>query len=225
MTDFSSWTESVRIGVSEALQKVIAAIPDVLAGIVVLLIGVVVAAVLKGVVVRVLKAIKLKNLADKVGLNQVFSGKYDVVELLGDLVKWFFIIVFLLQALAIAHLLQVGDLVSKLLGYVPNVLAAAVVVLVGAVVADLTSRLVWNAAQAVGSSAAKMMSNISRYAIWTVVVFTTLAQLGVNTLFLGMLFQAIVVMIALAGGLAFGLGGKDAAKEALEDLRKGLGRG
>lgn len=223
-SNFSSWTDSVRDGVGEALQKVIVAIPDVLAGIVVLLIGVVVAAVLKGVVVRVLRAVKVKNMTDKVGLNQVFSGKYDVVELLGDLVKWFFIIVFLLQALTIAHLLQVNDLVSKLLGYVPNVLAAAVVVLVGAVVADLTARVVWNAAQAVGSNAARMMSNISKYAIWTVVVFTTLAQLGVNTLFLDRLFTAIVVTLALAGGLAFGLGGKDAAKETIDELRKGLRR-
>lgn len=225
MSTFNDWSSSVSSGLSDAIHRVVTYVPDFIGAVIVLVVGVVVAAVLKAVVVRVLRAIKLKPITDKVGLNQVFTGKYDVVELVGDLVKWFFIIVFLLSALTIAHLLQVNELVSGLLSYVPNVFAAAVVVVVGAVIADLASRVVYNAAQAIGSSAARMMSNVSQFAVWVVIVFTTMAQLGVNTLFLDRLFTAIVVMIALAGGLAFGLGGKDAAKDTIDDIRKALKRG
>ncbi len=221
------WADSVSTGVGNSLSKVFSFLPDLLAALIVLLVGVVVGVVLKSVVVRVLRAIKLKGLTDRVGLGKVFPGKFDIAGFIGDLVKWFFVIVFLLQALTIAHLEDVNNVISKLLGYVPNVLVAAVLVLVGFVVADLTSRLVLSGAVAVGARASVFLSNLAKYAILTIVAFTTLAQLGVNTLFLDRLFTAIVAMLALAGGLAFGLGGKSAAEKsinsAVANLRVGLG--
>lgn len=217
--NLSTWSSSVQDGVSDALGKVIVSIPDILAAIVVLLIGVVVGAVLKAVVVRVLSAVKLRSVTDQFRLNQVFTAKVNFVELIGDLVKWFFIIVFLLQALSIAHLEQVNDVISKLLAYVPNVIVAATLVLVGAVVADLTSRFVTDTATTVGASTARLLGDVAKYAIVLVVAFTALAQLGVNTLFLDRLFTAIVVMVGLAGGLAFGLGGRDLAKESLDRVK------
>lgn len=218
--DLSDWSMSVSEGVREAVRKVVVAVPDIMAAIVVLVIGVIVAVVLKGLVVRLLRAINLKSLTKSLNIERVFPGTYDFAELLGDLVKWFFIVVFLLQSLSIAHLDKVNDLVTKLLNYVPSVLAAVAVVLVGAVVADLTSRVVMNAARAVGASTARLLSDMAKYSILGVVSFTALAQLGVNTLFLDRLFTAIVVMLALAGGLAFGLGGKDAAADVVATLRK-----
>jgi hypothetical protein len=220
--NLSNWTEVVQSGVGDALRKVVVGVPDVLAAIVVFLIGVVVGVVLKGLLVRLLRAIKLGSLAKQVRLETVFPGKYDVVELLGDLVKWFFIIVFMLQAFTIAHVLEVNNLVQGLLHYVPSVIAAAFVLFAGGVVADLTSRLVVNAARAMGASVAGMLGNIAKYAIWAVVTFTALAQLGVNTIFLDRLFTAVVVMLALAGGLAFGLGGRDMAADVLDRVRKGM---
>lgn len=217
--NLASWSESVQSGVGEAMRKVIVGIPDILAAIVVLLIGVVVASVLKALVIRLLKAVNLKGVTERVGLNQVFQGKFALSELLGDLVKWFFIIVFLLQALTIAHLQQVNELVEKVLGYVPNVLVAAALVFVGAVVADLASRVIRDAARAMNASTSRILSDGAKYTILAVVSFTALDQLGVSTLFLDRLFTAIVVMLALAGGLAFGLGGRDAAKEVLDSLR------
>jgi hypothetical protein len=219
MSSVQSTADSVRSGVGDALHNVIVYIPDFIAALVVLLFGVIVAYVLKAVIVRVLRMVKLGSMAKKTHLNDVFPGSFDVVELLGDLVKWFFIIVFLLQALTVAHLLQVGGLVQGLLNYVPSVVAAAVLVFVGGVVADLTSRIVMNAARAVGAGTARLLGDITRYSVLTLVVFTALAQLGVNTTFLNDLFVSIVAMLALAGGLAFGLGGRDLAKDILESLR------
>lgn len=221
-SDVSVWTESVRNGVGDALHNTVTGIPDVLAALVVVLIGVIVGVVLKSVVVRVLKAVNLNATAKRVGWDKVFGGEYQVVELLGDLVKWFFIIVFLLQALTIAHLETVNDVVSRILAYVPNVIAAAAVVFVGLVVADLTSRVVTDTARALGGKAAHFLGDFARYTIVAIVSFTALAQLGVNTLFLDRLFTAIVVMVALAGGLAFGLGGRDLAADALKRLRKNV---
>jgi hypothetical protein len=214
----------VRQGVSDALSNVVSGVPSVLAALVVLLVGVVVGVVLKAIVVRVLSAIKLKPVTDAVGLHKVFPGKYDVAELVGDLVKWFFIVVFLMQALAIVHLDRVNDVVGRILSYVPNVVVAAVVVFVGVIVADLTGRVVTEAARVLGSAAARLLGDVAKYTIWAVAAFTALAQLGVNTLFLDRLFTAVVVMVALAGGVAFGLGGRDAAKDVVDGLRSSFKR-
>lgn len=219
MSSVQSTADSVQTGVGDALHNVIVYIPDFIAALVVLLFGVIVAYVLKAVIVRVLRMVKLGSMVKRTHLNDVFPGSFDVVELLGDLVKWFFIIVFLLQALTVAHLLQVNGLVQGLLNYVPSVVAAAVLVFVGGVVADLTSRIVMNAARAVGAGTARLLGDITRYSVLTLVVFTALAQLGVNTTFLNDLFVSIVAMLALAGGLAFGLGGRDLAHDVLEHLR------
>lgn len=218
--NLSDWTNSVQTGVSDAVHQVITYLPKFFGGLVVLLIGLIVAYVLKAIVVRVLKAIKIQPYVNKAHLNEVFQGNYDVAELVGDLVKWFFIIVFLLQALSIAQLLAVNSLVNNLLAYIPSVLAAVVLVLVGGVVADLTNRVVINAARMVGAATAALLGQVAKYAIWVVVIFTALAQLGVNTTFLNDVFVAIVAMLAVAGGLAFGLGGQTAAKEWIETMRK-----
>ena len=223
-TSVSDWASSVRTGVGDALHSVITFIPNVLGALVVLLIGVIVGYVLKIVVVRVLHAIKLQSLVSGSGLNRVFPGKYNLVELIGDLVKWFFIIVFLLQALSIVNLLGVNDLVRSLLAYVPRVFAAVVLVLIGAIVADLVHRLVVDAARVVGASTARLLGDLSKYTILAVVTFTALAQLGVNTTFLNDLFIAIVAMLALAGGLAFGLGGRELARDVLSDMRQSFKR-
>ncbi len=223
-SSLSIWTTSVSDGVRQAVNTVIAGVPAAIAAIVVLVIGVIVGYILKEIVVRVLRAIKLGQLAQRTRLTTVFAGKYDWAELIGDLVKWFFIIVFLLQALAIAHLEQISDIVNRLLRYLPNVFVAAVVVFVGIVIADLTARVVRDALRVAGASTAKMASNVSRWAILTLVSFTALAQLGVNTLFFAQLFTGIVAALAIAAGLAFGLGGKDAAKDWIDHVSKGLKR-
>lgn len=218
----SGWFDGVRTGVSDALRQVITYIPHLVAALLVLVVGVIVAYILKAVIVRILRFIKLKPYLEQIGLNQIFPGKYDFVELVGDLVKWFFIVVFLLQALSIANLLQVNDLVRGLLAYLPNVAVAVVLVLVGSIVADLAERIVVGTARVVGVAAAVFLGSLARYTIWVLVIFTALAQLKVNTVFLDRAFTGLVAMLALAGGLAFGLGGREVAKDLLESLRSNL---
>lgn len=213
---------AVGQGVTDALRNVVSGVPDILVAVVVLLVGVVVASIMKTVVVKVLQSIRIKPLSERLGLNRIFESRVDAVGLIGDLVKWFFVIVFLIQALNIAHLDQVSEIVRNILDYVPNVLAAAALVFVGAVVADLTSRVVRDAAMVLGGTTATLLSSLTRYSIWVVVILTGLEQLRIETQFLNTLFIAIAAMLALAGGLAFGLGGRDVAKDILEGVRKNL---
>jgi len=216
------WWNLTTEAVTEYLQDVINYIPQVLGAIVVILLGVLVGWAIKTVVVKGLRFIKLKPYTDAIGLNKVFKTKEDLVELVGDLVKWVAIIVFLIPALNILGLTDVNDIVKGIVAYLPNVVVAAAIVMVGAVLADLASRTVEAAVQTIGAKTAAIVADVTR---WAVVVFTILValnQLGIASDIINTLVTGLVALIAIAGGLAFGLGGQEAAKEAIERLRKNL---
>lgn len=222
MSQVQDWTRLTTDAVTESLKNVINYLPKVVGALVVILIGVLVAWAVKTVIVRVLNLIKVKPYTDAIGLNKVFPEKLELAELLGDLAKWIVMIVFLLPALEILDLSQINELVAQVVAYLPNVIVAVVIVIVGAVVADLISRVVESAASTIGAKTAAVAADVAR---WSVVVFAFLAalmQLGIAVAIINNLVVGFVAMVAIAGGLAFGLGGQDAAREVIERLKKNM---
>jgi len=218
------WATLTTDAVSASLKDVINYLPKVIGAVVVILIGVLVAWAVKTVIVRVLKLVKVKPYTDAIGLNKVFPESLGLVELLGDLAKWIVMIVFLLPALEILGLSEVNDLVARVVAYLPNVVVAVVIVIVGAVVADLISRVVESAASTIGAKTASAAADVARWAVIVFVVLGALMQLGVAVTIIDRLVTGVVVAVALAAGLAFGLGGQDAAREGIARLRKNLPR-
>ncbi len=216
------WWTLTTDAVTSSLKDVASYVPEVLGAIVVILLGVLVAWAVKTVIVKAMSYVKVKPYTDAIGLNKVFKGKTNLVELLGDLAKWIVIIIFLVPALNILGLADVKELVQDVLAYVPEVLKAAVIVVVGTVVADLASRAVEATTQTIGAKTAAIAADIVRWAIIVFVALAALAQLGIATGLIETLVTGVVALIALAGGLAFGLGGQDAAREAIERLKKNL---
>lgn len=218
----NNWARLTTDAVANSLRDVINFLPNLLGALVVILIGVVLAWAVKTVVVRVLKYVRIKPYTDAIGLNKVFPEKLDLVELIGDLAKWVTVIVFLLPALEILNLTQVNSLMQQIVAYLPNVVVAVVIVIVGAIVADLVSRVVESAAQTIGAKTAAVAADVARWSIVVFVILAALLQLGIATTIIDRLVTGFVAMIAIAGGLAFGLGGQDAAKNGIERLKKNL---
>lgn len=214
------WTEATTTAVRDSLTEVISYIPNIIGALVVLLIGVIIAWAVKTVIVRGLSYIKLKRYTDAVGLGKIFTEKVEVVDLLGDLAKWTVLIVFLVPALDILNLNQVNDLLKGILAYVPNVVVAVVVLFIGAVVADLVGRIVRSTAATVGAKTADVLADVARWAIIVFAFLAALVQLNIATTLIQTLWTGIVALFAIAGGVAFGLGGKDAAAEAIARVRK-----
>lgn len=222
--DVRSWTTITTDAVTESLKGVVNYLPKVVGALVVILIGVLVAWAVKTVIVRVLKFIKIKPYTDAIGLNKVFPGKVELADLLGDLAKWIIVIVFLLPALQILDLSQTGTLVANIVAYLPNVVVAVAIVVIGAVVADLVARLVESAATTIGTKSAAIAADVARWSVIVFVVLAALMQLGIAVVIIDRLVTAVVAMLALAGGLAFGLGGQEAARDVIERLKKNLPR-
>jgi hypothetical protein len=216
------WATMTANTVTESFQSIIAFLPRVLGALVVLLIGVLVGWAVKTVVVRVLRLVRIKPYTDAIGLNKVFPEKIEVVDLLGDLVKWIVIIIFLVPALQILNLTQINELVSQVVAYLPNVVVAVAILIIGAVIADLVSRVVESAAHTMGTRTAAVAADVARWAIVVFAVLAALLQLGIATTIIDRLVTGFVGMLAIAGGLAFGLGGQDAARETLNRVRKNL---
>jgi small-conductance mechanosensitive channel len=163
---------------------------------------------------QALKATGIDRVLGRAGF-ELSSGKF-----LGFLVKWFFIIVFLVASLDVLHLTMVNLFISEVvLGYLPQVIVAVLILLVAAVVADAANRVVAGSAKAASISSAGFLGKVAQYAIWIFALLAALAQLNVAVAFVQTLFTGVVIAFSLAIGLAFGLGGQASAARYLEHLQ------
>ncbi len=201
-------------------------LPQFVAGLVLLLIGLAVAALLKEVVIRSLAFLKVDEWFGNVSswFNRLRSekvGKGKVwVKLLAELVRWTIVILFLVPAAEAWGLTRITDLLNQFLFYVPNVFVAVVIGFIGLVVARLVSEVVRNASQGLGGTSSNLLATTARYALFFFTALVVLNQLGVAADLVRILFTGIVAMIAIAGGVAFGLGGQESAKKLLSELQK-----
>lgn len=218
----SDWVNTTTTAVRDSLGDVVSYIPEVIAALIVILIGVIVAWAVKTVIVRALGYVNWKKYTNSVGLNRVFPEKVEVVDLLGDLAKWTIIIAFLLPALTILNLESVNDVVRSVLYYIPNVIMAVVILMIGVIVADLAARVVRSTAAAIGTSTAELLADIARWAVVIFAVLAALVQLEIAASLLQILWTGVVAFFVLAGGLAFGLGCKDIAAKAVDRVIKNV---
>ncbi len=201
-------------------------LPNLLAAIIVLIVGWLIAVFLGKVVYRVLAAIKIDSAANRLGLNEMSArvGRKLSVSAFGEwLVKWFFLILVFLAASDILGLTQVSVfLYSKVFPYFGNVVAAVAILLIGMLAANFLSGLVRGTLKAGEMGAAQALASVTRWSIMIFAILAALSQLNVAAAFLQYLFIAIVAMLAIAGGLAFGLGGREHAKRVLDAIEKDL---
>lgn len=202
-------------------------IPNVVVAIIIFLLGWLVGAALGKIVEQIVKSIKLDQGLKATGLNEAIERAgftLDSGAFLGGLVKWFFIIVFLMASLEVLGLTQVTlFLQTVVLSYLPQVIVAALMILVGAVVAEVVRDIVAGAAKAAGVSAAGFAGNVAKWSVWVFTILAALAQLQVATAFVQTLFTGIVIAVSLAIGLSFGLGGQEAAARAIEKVKGEIG--
>lgn len=212
------WAQLTSNAVTDQLVKVLNYLPNVLAALLVVLIGAIVAWAVKTVIVKGLGFIKLKKYTDAVGLGKIFTEKVEFASLLGDIAKWTIVIVFLIPALEILKIAQINVVLESILGYVPNVVVAIVSVMFGAVIADLVARVIRSTAATVGTKNADLLADLARWAIVVFVVLGALQQLNILPQLISTLTVGVMAFFVIAGGVAFGLGGKDAAAGLVADL-------
>ncbi|HSX10051.1 MAG TPA: hypothetical protein VLF93_07905 [Candidatus Saccharimonadales bacterium] len=206
---------------NQGLSTTVAFLPNILVGIVILLIGIVIASFVKQLVIKVLQAIHIDNYLKKYHIPTSEKG-FSWVDILAEIAKWFVIILFLIPTADVWQLPQFALLLNTFLFYLPNVFVAAIIAIVGLVFARLAAEVVSASTKGFSQDISRIATSTVRISITIFIVLAVLNQLGVAQDLIRILFTGFVAMIALAGGLAFGLGGKDFAKALLTKLEKKL---
>lgn len=209
----------------ELWNTIIAYLPNVLGAIVVFLIGVIVAMILRRVVVRVVALLRVDELARKLELTRQFERvglRLHIGELLGWIVKWFFVIIGLIAATDILGWDQVTDYLQQVVLFVPNVIIAVIILLAGILLGNFVQNVVKSAVEAAQLASADFLSGIAKWSILIFSFMAALVQLQIAPELIRVLFTGLVAMLALSGGLAFGLGGKEHAHQFLNRLKKDI---
>ena len=200
-------------------------LPTLLAALIVFIIGWLIAIALGKLASRTVKIIKLDLFLTRVGFGKALAKaklKLDSGRFFEELVKWFFIIVFLMAAVDILGLYQITDFLKSILYYIPNIVVAVVILLAAVIVANLLQKLVKASIGAAGLHSAGFLSGVTKWAVLIFGFIAALSQLGIATTLINTLVIGLIAMLALAGGLAFGLGGKDQAARFLEKLKQDI---
>ncbi|MEX0917230.1 MAG: hypothetical protein WDZ90_01785 [Candidatus Paceibacterota bacterium] len=218
-----TWTEVLTRSFQDLWLGIVDFIPSIVVAIVIFLVGWLIGAGLGRVVAQVVQSLKVDNALRSAGLEEVTNRagfSLNSGSFLGGLVKWFVIVVFLVAALDVLGLTQVNIFLQEVvLLYLPQVIVAVLILLVAAVIADVARNVVVGGAKAAGMDSARFLGSVTRWAIWIFAILAALNQLSVATAFVQTLFTGVVVALSLAVGLAFGLGGQDAAARYIEKLR------
>jgi len=146
----------------------------------------------------------------------------DPADFLGQIVFWFIILVFLVPALESLGLTSITLILNELISYVPNVFVAILILFLGTLLATVVADIVRGATATTGIGNPNVFAEISRWAIILFATLMALTQLNIATALVVELFGAVVFGAALAFGLAFGLGGRDAAKRWIESTENAL---
>jgi hypothetical protein len=200
-------------------------LPSFLVAVLILVVGWILAVTIAKLLKSILISAKVDEFSDKVGLNEASNRtgiKLSVAGTVAWLVKWFLLIAFFLAAADILGLDKVSEFLQDVLAYIPRVVAAAAILLAGLLVARFLARVVRGSVSAAGLASADLLGAVTQ---WAIVVFTVLAalqQLVIAPELVGTLFTGFVYMIALAGGLAFGLGGKEHASRVLDKIERDI---
>lgn len=219
---FTTWADVLSQSFQNLFYGLVAFIPNLVVAIVIFIVGWLVGVGLGRVVAQIITSLRVDHALRATGLETLLSRagfELNSGKFLGFLVKWFFIIVFLVAALDVLHLETVNLFISEVvLGYLPQVIVAVLILLVAAVVAEAVERVVIASARAASLHGAGFLGKVARYAIWVFAILAALAQLNVATAFVQTLFTGIVIAVSLALGLSFGLGGQASAARYLERL-------
>ena len=198
-------------------------VPRLVAAIVVFLVGWLIAVLLGKVAWHIVRVLRVDSALTRVGFRQAWERggfRLDTPKFFYEMVKWFFIVVFLMAATNILRLDQVTEFLGVFVLYLPNVIVAAVILLIGILVAKFLEGLVRASVKAAGLVSANFLGALTKWSVFVFTLLIVLAQLGVADDIVRIVIVGFVAAAALALGLSFGLGGVKHADEMIGKLRR-----
>lgn len=221
--DINTWSQTFVASIQNLWIGILNYLPAILGALIVLIIGLIIASLLGRLTVKLLHFTRLDHFSERIGLRRELDDmgmRFSFARLLGAIVRWFFIIATLIAVVGILGIPQLTAFLQSLVDYIPNVLAAVIILVIGLILGRWVQNIIISAMQPVRvSENARIIFGAA--AKWTIFIFALMAalvQLKIATSLVQILFAGIVVMLSLGGALAFGLGGSDHAKRVLDRI-------
>lgn len=200
-------------------------IPKLIGAVIIFVVGWFIAAWLGKLAAEILKRVKFDKLFEKTKWEEAMQKaeiKMTMSGFVGGLVKWVLVIVFLLATVEILGMSQFAGFLKDIVAWLPNVIVAAAIFIVAVIAADVLEKMVKAFVSKLNVKHVNWIGSMVRWSIWVFAILAALSQLGVGKDIIQILVTGFVALVVISGGLALGLGGKDAAKEMLEGLRNKL---
>ena len=197
----------------DALSTFFSYLPQLVGAIIILIVGYIIARVLQGVVTRVLRSIGFEGWMERGGIKQFFDRSQTTetpASVLGKLVFWFVFIIAITMAADALGIPQVSAVLAQLIAYIPSIIAAILILILAALLGNFLAGVVR------GATGSDLLGTIARYAIIVYAVFAALTQLGVAVELTAPTFLIVLGAVALALAIAFGLGGREVARDVIE---------
>jgi len=223
MNSVQTWGEAITMSLLGLWERFVNFLPALVGAILVFVAGWIVAVALGKAVEQIVKVIRIDDVIEKAGTKgrlRKAGVELNVAKFFGGLVKWFLILVFLMAATDILHLVQVTSFLNSIVLYLPNVIVAAVILAIAFLVGNFAYAVIKGSTKVAGIVSATLLATVAKWAIVIFGLLAALIQLGVASSLINTIFIGFISMLALAGGLAFGLGGKDEAALILKKLRR-----
>ena len=218
-----TWRQVLQTSFQGLWTGVVMFIPNLIVALVILCVGWAIGAAVSKAIAHFMKMIKFDDALARAGVEDVVkkSGlNLNSGHFLGAIVKYFVIVVFLIASFDVLGLNQVTAFLQQVVvGYLPQLIIAVLILLVGGVVGDVLSRVVNASARTAGIHQANLLGVVSKWSVWVFAILVALSQMGIAGAFIQTLFTGFVVAVSLAIGLSFGLGGQSAAARTIERIQ------
>jgi small-conductance mechanosensitive channel len=205
--------QQVQDSLLNALNIFLSYIPQLIGAIIILIIGYIVAKVLQAVITRVLRGIGFEGWMEQGGIKQFFDmaqSNQDPTSIIGKLVFWLIFIIALTMATDALGIQQISAVLGQLIAYIPSIIAAILILILAALLANFLSGIIR------GATGSDLLASIAQYTIIVYAVFAAITQLGIAVELTAPTFLILLGAVALAGAIAFGLGGTDVARDILQ---------
>ena len=215
-TVITDWGDAVFVSAQEALSNFLGFLPQLVGAILVLVIGWIIAGFVAGLIERILERVGFERAAQSTGISGFVKrsgSEWTVSKVVAEIVKWFIRLIALQAAASILGMDQISEIINSILLWLPNLVVALAIIVIGALLARFVAGIVRGATSEMGFGNPDLIATLAQYAILVFAVIAAVDQLGIAETVVNTLFTGLVVAVALAFGLAFGLGGQQTAAQ------------
>lgn len=222
--EVANWGQAIAASAASALGMFFGAVPRIVGFLVILAVGWFIAALIAKGVLALLHKLRFNDLADRAGFTgfvQKMEIRADASGVMAGVVKWFFRLIALVVAFDALGLPAVSAVLRQFLAWLPNLVVAMAVLMIGGILANFASNLARGAAAEADIARPQVFANLARWGIWAFAIIIAVNQIGIAETIVNTLFMGVVAIVVLALGLSFGLGARDTAGDIVRRWASG----